>query len=292
MATPIDIVFVGLCTLLNVQNTDSRLPPPSVLVMRHQQTASDPVRTHVAFVAFKTDDLASDGGFTPHPVPGPDTRYQYIELDGVEIELNDDWSGPPTPVSKPDLAIMSVYAKQQLDFDERVVPRPGERPQDRSVGGFVQLGTGAISTARPTDCKWVFAKPGTKGDPKDARSYAREIRYKFHSASASPTLRLRRFDGSYEGNIQLKSQTQALWIGSSPPEQMLAEIDPDQYQKWRSTHSTTHSMTTTATHFAVFYRQLKNAPSDKDMYLPTLAETGCTEVKTPDVGYCGPDGQP
>lgn len=283
MASTVEILFVGLCSFLNMDNSVNYMPPPSVIMHRV------PTMKHVAFIAWdeaetKLDDAAN------LPVLRTKKGRPFIMLDAEEISLNDDFSALPTldATFKNGVARLSKYANLSAVpvFDQRRVPIKGHLPDGAVEQAYLEFGSGTISSDWETEKEFVFRDTKT-ATPADAtpRKYHRRVHYVFPAAANALTVVLRKFDNSAHRRLVFRpvsGTNTRVWIGNS------MDIDED-------LNPTPPIKNKTAIHFAAFYDTLAVQPAK--VFVPVIEGTITPPVGAPPAGgsgtgYCGPDNQP
>lgn len=176
MKSVAEIIFVGLCSFLNVHDTVKYdMPSPSVIVMNEDD--------HTPFIAFDSDEVeAVDGNGKPigNPVPGS-TALKYIVLQGEELVLLNGPSGVPRVAESFDaVASASMYAPESKSdtYDEDYVPKQNGKPKKSAVSAFLMFGGGSLGRGRLTAVPYVFQTVGG-GDQTIAGRFAEEVIYSF-----------------------------------------------------------------------------------------------------------------
>ena len=213
MATPVEIVFVGLVTMMNLKNTQTSndFPPPSAIVHK--------TNMHTPFIAFETANLSVTGA-TPIKL---DTTYSMIMLpaDGEELVLQGLPSGLPNVDSSVDrVASLAAYSRiSSPSWDHAFVPKRMDRPQHGNVAAFMKFGGGDIFADRVTRLKYDFVTPSEQPSTANAKAYLRDVHYKFMATTTGlqivqdplgsgtkPTL---------DFQLQNGARTVKLWIGAA-----------------------------------------------------------------------------
>src|SRR4051794_15695609 len=119
MATTVEIMFVGLCSFLNMKNaTDPNLPAPSVIVHRVPGGHGADMQ-HTAYIAFDRTKMKVTGATAKQVT---NSNFSFIPLDGQKLTLIDaDMTATPKidATFDTDVARFSQYAK---------LPNPAFKP--------------------------------------------------------------------------------------------------------------------------------------------------------------------
>lgn len=191
-AHELEIIFTGLCSFLNLTNTNGTMPPPSVILPR---TSDDD--EHTPFIAFNTADVkvtTSGGGAEFVPVEkAPD--FQHRTLDGVLLKFREDSVG--WPVVLPSYALVAqkdcYWPEAKNHWDRDYVPAGDDEPDSKVVAAYMPLGAGTIAAERLTDFEWEFV--AEDGRCTQRAYYAQEVIYRIYPfRSKQLTLVLRRLD--------------------------------------------------------------------------------------------------
>ena len=147
-----EIIFVGLCSFLNVHNTASfEMPPPSVIVLQEH---------HTPFLAFDADEVeAVDGNGAAIGQQIGISAYRYVELKGEELTVINAPNGLPTVAASFDaIAKASAYAPESKmdEYDRDYIPRGNGRPSKKVVAAFLRFGGGTLARGRLTNVPYVF----------------------------------------------------------------------------------------------------------------------------------------
>jgi hypothetical protein len=309
MASTVEILFVGLCSFLNMENKVNYMPPPSVVMHR-----VDPATNHVTFIAWKESETTLDNAAN---LPVMRTRNQtpFIMVDAEEISLNNDLSELPTldATFKDHVARLTKYANLAATplFDQTRVPLPGRMPSPKVEQAYLEFGKGTVSSDWPTSRTFVFRDDELNAADETARTYDRRVLYTYPTAADALAIVLRKFDNSTHRRLVFRpaaGTTVRVWIGNS------TDIDEDMSETPKITNDF-------AEHFRFFYDTLALPPATQ--YIP-VAEDGTTTSKEArarrqsaaknshtrhsaradatqlddppaggsGTGYCGPDNQP
>jgi len=303
MASAAEIVFLGLCTFLNVDHYNTRgLPAPAVALVRvdvnHATHGGAPIPRHVAFIAYDSNSVELTG------VPDqalPDTPYRFVVLDGEELSF----TGAPAGKTrvKPSFATVprqSQYWKTQLAtrWNRCVAPLKGAKASSNCVAAYMPLGGGDLSAGHLTPIEWEFRE--TSEDAAILRDrFAREVYYRFPLSTATIVLTTTTLDAKHQTRTMTftaknrADKTVRLWIGNTPDTHITGEIlglEPIEY--------------TSGSHFAALKRVVAEASEAIDAIYPTpfptmlrapgvVARGGSAgDKRSPDGGYCGPAGTP
>lgn len=176
----VEIVIVGLCSLLNVRNEYATLPEPSVIAVRTGQTRGH-TKKHIPYIAWNSDDIVATfdppSKFTEEHVSGAD-NFHFIAMDGESVTLTGDKSGSPDATEFKDIAGYLRYARDpaSTDWDRCYIPEKGNAPQSKCVAGYMKFGGGALTTDRLTDYFYHFEDDA--GDTGlQPTQYAQEVIY-------------------------------------------------------------------------------------------------------------------
>jgi hypothetical protein len=239
------VVVVGLCTILNMSNSDPAMVAPSA--MCESPANSD----HIAFIAFKTGEFTSSAPNLIQTVPFSNGAYQYVQLHGDEISLGGVDVNKLPDVSDPglkQLPRMPKFAKVNppVPYEPAYVPDRGKRPT--AAGSFMRFGEGTLRADFFTVGDWIFRNVNNPKDVSSSGKFPREIRYEF-PLPANFTIALQ--------STTLTATTPNpgdIWVGSSPADQIILHI-----QRYEAkTYSPGY-------HFAMYYAQLKGSHK---VYIP------------------------
>ena len=276
------VVVVGLCTILNMKNTDSKMVAPSVIC------ESPSMSNHVAFIAFKTGEFTSTTPNLIQPVPFSAGAYQYVQLHGEEISLGGVDVSKTPDASDPGLSQlprMPKFAKitGTVPYNRSHVPDRGNKPT--AVGSFMRLGEGTLRADFFTVNDWIFRDEKNPKNVSSSGKFPREIRYEF-PLTPNFTIGL--------GSATLSAATanpSDIWVGSAPVDQIILHIQRFEPKTYVPGY-----------HFEMYYAQLTGSHA---IFIPypdgftqrkfkSAAERFdfARRVMTPDGGYCGPDGSP
>jgi hypothetical protein len=219
-----EIVFTGLCSFLNLRNTNGTMPGPSVIMP--VTTAEAP---HTPFVAYDTREVAvtqTGGGEPFEPIPVTETvNYTdllYRKLNGHLMTFEEDQIGWPSVLSTYDhISKKDDYWPEARDqWNRDFVPLDDEFPDHRFVAAYMHLGAGVVSAERMTDFPWEFRHED--GRPTVRAYWAQEVVYRiFPYASNALTIRLERFDGAEPVEtftftpLRPQSKKIKIWVGNN-----------------------------------------------------------------------------
>jgi len=317
MAIGAEVIFVGLCTLVNVtnQNMSTDVPPASAVVMKFTD--------HKNFIAF--DSGAVDvTGVTPEQLST--SRFSMIQFlpEGEVLTFNDDRTQPPTVLASFDnIAHFGEYsgftADQLKAWDPTYIPKRNTLPKANTVAAYVEFGAGTISADRMTLRKYEFTVPGVDPVKERARCFAREVHYVYDAPGKGLLIEARSLSTNVKRTMLFTPKGSAtkvqIWIGTSMnPLGDLQRIEPKKFQD--------------GAHFAAFYKSdlvgdnplkeplprpvpydcdgkdapLETAPaqaiakgkSSKPVCRKSKRTDICTDCGEgdPSVGYCGPESKP
>lgn len=276
MATGVEIVFIGLCSFLNIDGTHLEMPPPSVIL--HNDSA------HTPYIAYDTTKvvLSSTPTVTPTSLGG---NYAIIKLTGEELILNDNAGAKPNAKTDFDKVVhFATYSGDASPSWHRArVPLNGDLPDDSEVAAYIELGGGDLYGERVSPIRWQFKDPGNGTlSGQQADKFARAVRYKFMSATDNLIIRARALDGTSHRRLVFTATTLGqpveVYIGNSVKNKELKDIvwiEPPNHAP--------------GTHFMVFYKTVDDPLAH--MFIPFPIESPGPD-KGPDTGYCGPDNQP
>lgn len=191
----VEIIISGICTFVNLDNEDTRIIGPSVIILRADehhhaenpehahdhppadQPAKDCDCIHIPFIAFDTRDVAIDDSAGFREVEDA-PLYKYLRLDGVELKISGDDVGVPVidPTYGNVVSREMYWPEAAGQWNHDVVPRLGYRPLSRVVAAFMRFGGGKIAGGRLCPFKWKFTK--LNGDTF-SRHFAEEVVYSF-----------------------------------------------------------------------------------------------------------------
>lgn len=288
MPATAQIIIVGLCTILNMKATDPHMAAPSVVC---EAPAHDPYN-HIAFFAFKKGDFSSATPGLIEEVPGSGGAYEYVHLQGDEIWLGVDVSKVPDhsdPLLQ-QLAPMSKFARlQSPKYNRNYIPEHGKRPSS-VVGSFMRLGEGSLHGDFLTRDEWVFRNVENFQDTTISGRFVREIHYDF-PLPRNFAVELRPLGAGTARTLTAANPNPTdMWAGSSAPGDIIKEIRRDE-----------GSTPGGGMHFTMYYDQIASAhktfipypASFRPRVMPrSKAEQLDVMMMMPDLGYCGPDGQP
>ncbi len=168
-----EIVFTGLCSILNPDGKNRKMGDPAVILVQTDDHAHPSHHAaHIAFIAFDSDKVeVTDGKGTPvtdavavpNAVPVPDGRsYVYIPIDDVEIVIENNPHEPVTKVEntyRDRVAHRDEYWPEKTgSFDPDFVPLEGDRPNKmkKAVKAWMRFGAGTLSASRISLVAWRF----------------------------------------------------------------------------------------------------------------------------------------
>lgn len=245
MATSAEIIFVGLCSLLNVRNQDTSpdKPPPSAIVMKRAN--------HDTFIAFDTNKVMMTGE-TATPVSTSSFSAVYFKPEGEELTFNDDRTQLPiVDNSFGDIANFNDYSRiSQPKWVEDFIPHRNKLPKKTAVAAYVEFGGGTLAASRLTTVKYQFTPASEPPDPDKAKCFAREVHYTFTTTGDGLLIEARSLDGAGgKRSMLFKPKGNAtkveVWIGSS--------MDPVSDFKRFETKEHMEGV-----HFATFYESEQN----------------------------------
>ena len=186
----VEIVFTGLCSILNPDGTNEKMGEPGVILV---QTPEDPNASpevkahdhgHVAFLAFDTAKVDVTGASNIQNVKGNQT-WRYIPLDAVEITVENNAPAVPQVLDSywESIAHRDDYWPEKAgEFDRDFVPLAGHRPKSHAVKAWMRFGKGKIEASRISEAPWRFE---TSNGPVE-KCFAEEVVYSgfLHSGDA------------------------------------------------------------------------------------------------------------
>lgn len=193
-----DIVFSGLCSFLNVTDSNPTMPEPSVILVRTDGAAEIPHHmhgdgghVHIPFVAFDSTKIGVEvsAGLASDEIPQVPT-FRFFRLDGVKLSIANASRGKPTVrrnynrVVRKDDYFPEAKNKWNRDF----VPRRGRNPKSTAVAAFMRFGEGTISAHRISKVQYKFVREGSK-KPFVGR-FAEEVVYRFRHSGRSVVIEL------------------------------------------------------------------------------------------------------
>jgi hypothetical protein len=282
--TSVEILFVGLCSFLNMNNQYSFMPPPSVVLHRTDQSMK-----HQAFIAWDQNSVALQNAAS-FPVLYTKNGTAFLKVDSEELALNDDQSAGPTFVDQTtffkSVPRITLYGDlpQTPDFEPKHVPPKGQMPDPGAEAAYLEFGNGTISSDWQTEKQYVFRDGNGVAMDTTARYYHRRVKYAYTASGNALVIVARKFDNSLRRKLIFKpisGTAVTVWIGNS------MNIDEDM-------NPTPPIKNKIAAHFKFFYGTLLNPPST--LYVPVI-EGPLTPLQKPPAGgagtgYCGPDNQP
>ena len=278
------IIFVGLCSFLNVNSTpDPNLPDASVILHR----ATMP---HTPFIAIDRTKMKVTPSSAATPITG--SNFDFIPLDGQKLTINEDTAGKPTvdTTFKTDVARLVDYAKLTSVFlNSDRVPKRGSDPKSSEVAAFLLFGNGKLTADWPTNAEYIFKNATGTVVTIGPKNFARRVTYTLSGSPASVTIHEAPLMGSTTSPTDLKFELVSgpdieIWIGNA---EALAggsgavtgiRLDLAGFQP---------PTPKAADHFAEFYKSLSMPPSQILIPFPVLTSGGGASS-----GYCGPDSQP
>ncbi|HEX2834704.1 MAG TPA: hypothetical protein VHW00_16955 [Thermoanaerobaculia bacterium] len=284
MATSVEIIFVGLCSILNPRDQIANMPPPSAIIMRRTN--------HETFIAFDSNTVTVTG-VTATPISG--SRFSKIDFlaDGEELTFNDDRTKlPSVDNSFDDVARFKTYSRiASPAWDPNFIPLRGKVPKKGVVAAYVEFGGGTLSAARKTAVLYQFALNGEALEVSKASCFAREVHYTFTSTGDGLLIEARSLDDGSKRSMLFKpkggSSRVEVWIGNSmDPLGDLLRLEPAKYGE--------------GVHFGTFYESETRADNVATDPIPRPLKYNCAGVPLPvsegegdpEIGYCGPDTRP
>lgn len=266
----VEIVFLGLCTFLNLENTRPDMPPASVIVHR------DP--HHNAYIGFRHKDVTMSGGSA---VTSGD--YSILPLDGVQLLLNDDWSKSPDLTGKDLDKVAQALKIADIplgNWNTNRVPLPGKLPDPSEVSGYLEFGGGKLSGGRVSKIDWEFRDRTGKPSDKQAKDknykFAESVVYAFPVDGDSLVIKTISLNGSGMRKLTFKS------IGGAPLKIFIGNsMDPAEDME-----GTAQPPAGASEHFATFYEVVTGSPN---VHIPHALGKRPLGAGT---GYCGPDKEP
>jgi hypothetical protein len=184
-----EIVFTGLCSILNPDGENKKMGDPAVILVQtpngahgnghgHGHGNGHADEHHLAYLAFDPNLVNVEGidGSALKPVDkGPPFVFMTLP-DGVELSIKDNPPGPVTPLDsyKKNVAHRDEYWPEAKGrFDPAFVPPPGKRPEKTAVKAWMRFGKGKLSASRISKVPWRFM---VKGKPMQRR-FAEEVVY-------------------------------------------------------------------------------------------------------------------
>lgn len=275
MATTVEIVFIGLCSFLNIDGAQPDMPPPSVILH------NDAVH-HTPYVAFDTTVVRMTGA----TATSLGANFAMVKLEGEELIINDDASrGPTLDASMGKVVHLAKYSGiSQPMWNRARIPLNGGLPEKGEVAAYLEFGSGTLSADRLSPIKWTFKDQTNNPSATQADdNFARSISYKFLSATDNLIIRARALDGGSHRKLvftPVSGGAIKVFIGNSVKNKELKDIkfvEPAIHQA--------------GVHFMEFYKSLDPIP--RTMFIPFPIESNPNDIQGgPDTGYCGPDGQP
>jgi hypothetical protein len=242
----VDVTFIGLCSFLNLTNTNPEMPEPSVILIRTDPAANidqavhkaGQLTEHLPFIAFdsaavKVDDAT---GFKDLPAPNiapidkvnfdfPDKlenagTFQYLPLTNAVLTIENQ----PAGALKVDESYGDVAKKDEYwpgtenQWNRDLVPKKTEKPSSSAVAAFMRFGGGTITAGHLSKNDWQF-RDGEK--VTITRKFAREVHYTFSPAGDEVVITISALDGSAASPRTLRFSPVAnsgpltIWIGNS-----------------------------------------------------------------------------
>jgi hypothetical protein len=274
MVIHVDVVIVGLCTLLNLHGA-ANFSDPSVVAPEYGY--------HGAFIAYRDGDVTSSAA---NPVNY--NGYWSIPVVDESVSLGDDLQGTPTfPDTTFDdlVAHFSQFSDMStFTYDTRFVPASGKEPDGSVVAMYVKLGGGSVTAQNPTKITWEFRNatdPTLKPHKPPAMQFARSVTYGYDlpQAATELTLSLKKLGSNTTRTVTFKpvsGNTITIYIGNSRSwYDDVIQYSPSLYG------FPSH-------HFQAYYYFVTNSHIH---YIPYPASGGNLGGTT-DLGYCGPTGLP
>lgn len=258
-----EIIFVGLCSFLNLANDIDHMPPPSVIL-----TAD---KDHTPFIAIDPTKIKVEG-----VTFGSNPPYAYIKLDGEELTFNDDRSVPPrVGFSLSAVASLGAYGRVANPvWNEDYVPKKMKHPKSKQVAAYAEFGNGELTADNKTTIEWEFRD--SKGNKTITGKFARNVHYKFTPANGILYIEARSLDGTGKRVMKFTPINNAplqIWIGNS------MDITKDIKGYNPTSLEPGH-------HFKHFYKHLQGSPAVFIPYPIGIVAKGAES------GYCGPDREP
>jgi hypothetical protein len=187
----VEIVFTGLCAAVNLDNSDTSIIGPSMILLRadksmaHEHlhhlpggaTAKEETYVHIPFIAFDTRKVAVNDTTFFFPVPSTFDRYLFYELKGLELAIPGHLGVPILDSTYNLVARNDLYWPEARDkWNNDVVPKAGQGGNPKLVAAIMKIGGGTISGGRLCPHKWRFEK--LNGETL-ARHFAEEIVFKY-----------------------------------------------------------------------------------------------------------------
>src|SRR6185436_162280 len=116
MAGTVEVVIVGLCTLLNMKNEYKTLPEPSVILVQ-TGPANGHTERHIPFIAWNSKIVKADfSNNAAFDVKTPDGAgdFRFFELKGERIEIVKDKEGFPDASQMGTIASYFRYRREPV----------------------------------------------------------------------------------------------------------------------------------------------------------------------------------
>lgn len=187
----VEIVFTGLCSFLNVRNSNKLMPEPSVILV---QTKTHPEgdahaghngkdHVHIPYLAFdKFRAQVNSPELFNESVPQTLDQFIFMRLNGFEVKVDGIPDGALNVDPNYDDPVKGVvrrddYWPEAIDkFDETYVPKKGAQPKKSAVETFMRFGSGNIAAGSRAKVDWIFPKlDGTEFKGK----FPEEVIYRF-----------------------------------------------------------------------------------------------------------------
>ncbi|HKS22755.1 MAG TPA: hypothetical protein VJZ76_08160 [Thermoanaerobaculia bacterium] len=163
-----EIVFTGLCSILNPDGTNKEMGDPGVILVQtpghdhehdHEHEAPE---HHFAYLAFDSTAVEVTGTNVPALKPVLMAEpFVYMDLDGVELSLIEEpLEAPIVDDSYRNLvAHRDEYWPEAIGrFDHDLVPPKGSRPKKSVVKAWVRFDGGRLGASRLSKVPWRFEK--------------------------------------------------------------------------------------------------------------------------------------
>lgn len=315
MAVTAEIIFVGLCSIINARNQDTSgyLPPPSAIVMKRLV----PV-VHYTFIAFDADETSMTGE-TATPVSSSHYSAVDFKAGGEELAFNDDHTRLPAVDSSFDgVANFNTYSGiASPTWITDYIPKPNNLPKPDAVAAYVEFGGGTISAERLTKVKYDFTVKGVPADKDRAQCYQREVHYKFTPTGDGLLIEAHSLVGGTKRSMLFKPKGNVtnikVWIGSSMDpygdfvrkEPQVHNQDGEHFRTFYESEQRPDNVNTDPIPRPVAYDCAGNPVNEVANTRATMSnakKANPTVVNStanhpdgegdPDVGLCGPDSRP
>jgi len=295
---PAEIVFVGLCSFLNVNRQNPKMGEPSVVLVGtknhngHDHThGGDEPKEHIPFIGFdvRKTRVDDEDGFSKK---GAENMFRVHRVAGMEIIIESDpvEDADGNPIGAPtildsygDVAKRDEYwPAMKNEFDPDLVPEKGKKPNPKKAAAFLRFGSGTIAGDHLSPEEWVF-KDGD-GETSPPKKYAREVRYsRFPHSGDKLVLRLKPLPGHPGAAKTLTfraaegSETIEVWIGNN----VESDIAPTLFRM------DLRPRETGGEHF-VFLNATAGNGLTGPVPVPILPDEEPVGTGDTDGGYCGP----